>query len=199
MKLNKENINGAVKVLKNGGIAVLPTDTIYGIHCLALDKKAVERVYEVRKRDKNKPCIILISNVKQIEKFGIGLFEKTESFFQKIWPGKVSIILPISRKHQKEFEFLHRGVRSLGFRMPALSGIRKIIEQTGPLISTSANFQGTSPAKNVKEAKEYFGDKADFYLDGGALDATPSSLAKIEHGKLEVLRKGEIDLEKVDF
>lgn len=199
MKLNSKKINKAIEILKNEGVAVLPTDTIYGIHCVALNEKAVKRVYQIRKRDPHKPCIILINDIKQVELFGIGLFKKTEKFFQRIWPGKVSIIIPISRKRQAEFEFLHRGVDSLGFRMPDLPALREILKQTGPLISTSANFEGGAPAKNIIEAKKYFGKEIDFYLDIGKLDSVPSSLAQIEHGKLKILRKGEIDLERVDF
>ena len=197
--MNRKYIDKVVKILKSGGIAILPTDTIYGIHCVALNKKAVERVYEIRKRDPHKPCIILINDIKQIELFGIGLFKKTEKFFQRIWPEKVSIIIPISRRRQAEFEFLHRGVNSLGFRMPDPPVLREILKQTGPLISTSANFGGGAPAKNIIEAKKYFGKDIDFYLDIGKLDSVPSSLAQIEHGKLKILRKGEVDLEKVVF
>jgi len=188
-----------VNVLKKGGLAVLPTDTIYGVHCRALNEKTVEQVYRIRKRDTYKPCIILINDVSQIELFGIGLFERTKSFLQKIWPGKVSIIIPIAKKKQAQFEYLHRGVGSLGFRMPDLPVLLKILEQTGPLLSTSANLQGQVPAKNIQEAKHYFGKQVDCYLDGGELDSLPSTLARIEKGKLEILRQGEVDLEKVDF
>ena len=195
---NKE-LAKAVEILKSGGLVVMPTDTIYGVHCVALEKGAIERVYRVRERDQGKPCIILISQTEQIELFGIGVFKRTKKFFQRIWPGKVSIIIPISRSQQEKFKFLHRGVGSLGFRMPELGWLRKVIDQTGPLLSTSANLQGMSPAKNVNEARDYFGAKVDLYLDGGELDSVPSSLAEIENGKLKVLRRGEIDLDKVDF
>ena len=199
MKVNNKEVKRATEVIIQGGIVVLPTDTIYGIHCLASNKKAVEKVYEIRKRDPNKPCLILIDDVKQIELFGIGLFDRTEKFFNKIWPGKASIIIPISRKRQAEFEFLHRGMGSLGFRMPDLHVMKEILKQTGPLISTSANFQGRAPAKNITEAKKYFGDNIDLYLDAGELRSVPSSLAEIENGKLKILRRGEVDLERVDF
>lgn len=177
----------------------MPTDTLYGISCVALNEKAVERVYQLRKRDPNKPCIILIGEIDQIEMFGIGVFDRTRRFLEKIWPDEVSIIIPIKRKKQKEFEFLHRGKRSLAFRMPDLKCVQEIIAETGPLVSTSVNIQGHPPAKNIKEAKEYFGEEMDFYLDMGELVSVPSSLAEIDDRKLKILRKGKVDLEKVKY
>ena len=199
MEVVNKSIEEIVKILKKGGVGILPTDTIYGIHCVASNKEAVERVYETRQRDSDKPCIILISDMQQIELFGIGLFDKTKNFFKKIWPGRVSIIIPISREKQEEFEFLHRGEGSLAFRMPDLEIAREIVDQTGPLISTSANLQGQPPAKNIAEAKKYFGDKVDFYFDIGELESVPSTLAEIKDGKINVLRRGEVDLEGVDY
>jgi L-threonylcarbamoyladenylate synthase len=197
--MKNREIAEAVKILNSGGLVVMPTDTIYGVHCVALEKKSVEHVYSVRRRDAGKPCIILISQIDQIEFFGIGVFPRTRNFFKKVWPGKASIIIPVSRKKQEEFKFLHRGIGSLGFRMPNLDWLRKVIDQTGPLLSTSANLQGMPPARSIGEARKYFGSEIGFYLDGGEIDSIPSSLAEIENGKLRVLRKGEIDLEKVDF
>lgn len=197
--MNSKEIEKAVETLSGGGIAVLPTDTIYAIHCMAIDKRAVERVYDIRKRDVKKPFIILVDEVKQIELFGISITEKIKIFLQKIWPGKVSIVVPIKKNRQTEFDFLHRGTGALGFRMPAKPLIREILKQTGPLISTSVNFQGEAPAKSILEAKEIFGKNIDFYLDVGKIDSLPSSVAEIKNGKLKILRKGEVDLEKVDF
>lgn len=197
--MKSRKIDDIVKVLKGGGVVVLPTDTIYGISCLALNKESVERVRKIKKRDSGKSFIVLISDISQIELFGIGLFDRTRKFLEKIWPAKVSIIIHVARAKQKEFEFLHGGVGSLAFRMPDFDWLRDVIRQTGPLISTSANAQGAIPAKNIGQAKEQFGQEIDLYVDGGKMDSLPSSLAEIEGGRLKVLRRGEVDLESVDF
>jgi L-threonylcarbamoyladenylate synthase len=183
-------------ILRSGGVVVFLTDTIYGISSLALDEKAVERIYEIKKREKEKPFIILISDISQLELFGVEVSGKTEKFLEKVWPGKVSVILPISKSKQFELKFLHRGVGALGFRMPDLDWLQKLIQETGPLVSTSANVGGYPPAKNIQEAKKYFGQEIDSYLDGGISTSAPSSLVKIENGRLEILRKGEFDFEK---
>src|SRR3989344_4954201 len=82
-----------IKILKRGGIGVLPTDTLYGLVGLALNKKTVELIYKVRKRNPKKPLIILISSLKDLELFGIRLSSPTKKILNKLWPGKVSIIL----------------------------------------------------------------------------------------------------------
>jgi len=109
--MTKENIN----ILKKGGIGMVLTDTIYGILGSALNPKTVERVYEVKGRDKNKPLIILISQLSDLGLFDIKLMPGLKKILSKYWPGKVSIILPCSNQ---KFEYLHRGQNSLAFRLP---------------------------------------------------------------------------------
>jgi O-6-methylguanine DNA methyltransferase len=84
-------------LLKEGVIAVMPTDTIYGICASAFNKKAVQKVYKLRKRNPKKPCIILISKIENLKLFGIKLTKKQKEILQKIWLGKVSVILEIDK------------------------------------------------------------------------------------------------------
>ncbi|MDI6733908.1 MAG: L-threonylcarbamoyladenylate synthase [Patescibacteria group bacterium] len=166
-----------IKILKNCGIGIMPTDTIYGLVGRALSQRAVKRVYEVRKRDLNKPFIILISSLADLRLFGIELNKRTSGLLKKIWPGPVSVILPCPHK---KFSYLHRGTNSLAFRLPKLKWLRDLLKQTGPLVAPSANLSGKLPAKNIKEAKKYFGSKADFYIDFGEIESPPSSLIEIK-------------------
>lgn len=172
--------------MKSGGIAVMPTDTIYGLVARAEDKEAVERVYSVRKRAPEKPCIILIGDEAELEKFGVVLSEEQKREIEKLWPGAVSIVLDVPGE---EFSYLHRGTGTLAFRLPAQSDLRELLKQTGPLIAPSANPEGLPPAKNIREAKEYFGDEVDFYADGGEIGGRPSKLVRLyKDGSVEVLR-----------
>ncbi len=91
-------------------------------------------------------------------------------------------------------EYLHRGTNSLAFRFPKDEGMIEILGKTGPLVAPSANPEGLEPAKTVYEAKKYFNDGVDFYLDAGRLEAEPSTLIRIQKGKVEVLRQGEIKI-----
>lgn len=182
--MNKKNIN----ILKNGGIGVIKTDTLYGILGSALNKKTVERIYEIKGRDKNKPFIILISSIRELEIFGIKIDHPTKKIIENYWPGKVSIILPIQIKFLAKFEYLHRGQKTLAFRLPKSVRLTSILKKTGPLVAPSANPQAEKPANSAAEAKKYFAEKIDFYEAGGKGINKPSKLIKITSRKVTILR-----------
>lgn len=173
-------------LLKEGAIGVIPTDTIYGICGTALKKKTVEKIYKLRKRNPKKPMIILISSLKDLNLFKINLKRKTKVILQKLWPAKISVILPCK---SKKFFYLHRGTNSLAFRLPKDKELLKILKISGPLVAPSANFEGEKPAENIAQARKYFQDKV-FYYNKGKLKSPPSTLIDLQNNKIEVLRKG---------
>jgi len=166
-----------VTILKKGGVGVIPTDTIYAIAGSALLKEAVEKIYRIRRREKGKPFIVLISSLSELKKFGVRLGKKHSLILKKIWPGSVSVILPVSGK---KFFYLHRGKNSIAFRLPAEKKIRKFLKKSGPLVAPSANIAGQPPAETVSRARNYFGDKADFYIDEGQVKGGPSSIIEFK-------------------
>jgi L-threonylcarbamoyladenylate synthase len=232
----------AAMLLKEGAIGVIPTDTIYGICTSAFNKKAVEKVYKLRKRNPNKPCIILISSLEDLKKFNIRLTLWQKKILEKLWPGKVSVILSTYPDNSRinypdvkpdisknspglkpdilpgfkpdksgnhpgnssgknsgsksgsnpgnNFYYLHRGTNSLAFRIPKSKLVLNILKISGPLIAPSANWEGYEPAKNIKEARRYFGNKV-FYLDRGDLISKPSTLIDLRTPKIQILREGE--------
>src|SRR3989338_10388752 len=138
----------AALFLKDGAIGVIPTDTIYGICAPALDKKAVEKVYKLKKRDPRKPMIILIGSLDDLRKFNIVLNAWQKKILEQVWPGKVSVVLPCSGK---KFAYLHRGTKTLAFRLPKKRELLKILSISGPLVAPSANYEGEKPAKNTTQ------------------------------------------------
>ena len=167
-----------LRITKNGGVGIIPTDTIYGLVGTALNKKTVERIYKLRHRNQKKPMIILIGDINDLRIFGIKLKIKA-------WPPKTSIIFPAP---SAKFRYLHRGSRTLAFRFPRPKKIRDFLNKTGPLVTPSANIEGQPPAKTIKEAQKYFGDKIDFYVDGGRLNKKPSKLIKFNKDRLITIR-----------
>jgi L-threonylcarbamoyladenylate synthase len=163
----------AALLLKEGAVGVIPTDTIYGICANAFNKKSVEKVYKLRKRNPNKSCIILISNFDNLKKFNVKLSSWQRKILKKICPGKISVVLG-----------------PLAFRLPKEKLILDILKISGPLIAPSANWAGCEPAKNIKEAKKYFGNKV-FYLDRGDLISKPSTLINLGEKRVRILREGE--------
>ena len=189
--MNLENI----EILKNGGVGVIPTDTIYGIACSAFSREAILRLYDLKKRDSNKPPVVLISGISDLNLFGIELNDFEKDFIAKYWPGKISFIFKI----KSELDYLDKGL-GLAIRLPADEVVRKFIRQTGPLATSSANLQSHLPAKNIAEAQKYFGLPGqgcgvDFYEDGGNLDSLPSTLVRITGDKIEVLREGAVKIQ----
>lgn len=170
LTLNKTAVKRVANLLKRGRIGVMPTDTLYGIVGSALDKKTVARIYKLRKRDPLKPFIVLISSIKDLDKFHIKPDVATSGVLKKVWPGKVSVILPCSGAGLR---YLHRGTDSLAFRLPKNGIIVKIIKQAGPLVAPSANLEGKRPAADINQAKKYFGAGVDFYLDAGKKNLCP--------------------------
>lgn len=163
--------NELVGLLVDGGVAVVRTDTIYGLVARAADQSAVERVYQLKGRDADKACIILIASLDQ-------LYDPASLDTSDKWPGANSIILPSPSAPS----WLLRGGDDLAYRLPADEGLRQLIARTGPLIAPSANPQGQPPAQTVDQARAYFGDQVDGYRDGGEVpDAVaPSKLWRIE-------------------
>ncbi len=179
-----------VKKLRRGGVGVIPTDTIYGVVGSALLPRTVLRIYRLRKRSLKKPMIVLIGAVPDLKTFGVRLLPTTHSLLTRYWPGKVSIILPIrDTRYVNRFDHLHRGTKALAFRLPAARGLRALLQKTGPLVAPSANPEGTPPARTIAEAKKYFGDRVDFYVDGGRRNVKPSKLISLLGNVPVVLRK----------
>lgn len=176
-----------IDILKTGGIVVMPTDTIYGIVGSTLSPQTVEEIYRLRKRTPDKPMIILISDLNDLNYFNMSLTDKMLKFLKKVWPNPVSVVLPIQGG---EFKYLHRGTNSLAFRMPKNDNLLNLLKQVGPLIAPSANFEGEKPAETIDEANKYFGNSV-FYKDGGKIKSNPSTLIELnENGIFKVLRQG---------
>ena len=174
-----------VTALTSGGVGVIPTDTTYGIVGSAFTRGAVERIYKLRRRDSDKPFIILIGDRKDLGRFGVVTTKAEKKILDHVWPGAVSVILPCA---DPTLAYLHRGKNTLAFRLPAKIDLTELLSKTGPLVAPSANPQGMPVATTIAEARTYFGNEMDFYQDGGTIIAPPSRLIEIWNGVEKVLR-----------
>lgn len=173
-------------VLQKGGVVVLPTDTIYGLHALAMKPEAVEKIYELKHRSRDKPLIVLIGEMGDLNRFGVEIDDGLRKYLNRVWPGRVSVILDCEGSG---CEYLHRGLDSIAFRVPARADLLRLLERVGPLVSSSVNVEGERAAVGVKEARLYFGDRVDLYVDGGILDGVASRVVRYKGGgKIEILR-----------
>lgn len=180
-----------IKKLQDGAIGVIPTDTVYGVACQAGDQAAVERLYALKNREQ-KPGTVIAASVAQLVELGIKA--RYLKAVEQYWPGAITIVIPAE---SPALSYLHMGKWSLGVRIPADTKLVKYLEQTGPLLTSSANHPGEPPANTIEEAKAYFGDQVDFYVDGGDLsDKQPSTVIRIVDDAVEVLRPGAVTIDE---
>ncbi len=176
-------------LLHRGAVGVLPTDTVYGVACCASQEAAVERLYALKTREK-KPGTVIAASIDQLVE--LGLKRRYLKAVEEYWPGAVSVIIPDGNPAT---QYLRQGVGGLAVRIVADKKLVKLLKQTGPLMTSSANHPGKKPADTIEEAMKYFADKIDFYVDGGNLSKRkPSTVIRIVDDAIEVLRQGAVEV-----
>lgn len=171
-------------LLQPGTVGVLPTDTLYGLVCRAADPAAVSRLYKLKSREQ-KPGTIIAASIDQLE--ALGLHRRYITAVTQFWPGPVSVVVPSS----PELEYLDQGKMTLAVRLPANAQLRKLLEATGPLLTSSANLPGQPSSTTISQARNYFGGNVDFYVDAGALDSLGSTIIRVIDDEIEILRQGD--------
>lgn len=185
------------KIVKNGGIVVFPTETVYGIGTNGLDKEAVERLYKIKERPLNKPISLLVSDFEMIEKVAKDISETEYKIMKKFFPGPLTIIL---NKKDIVPNILTSGGSTVGIRMPEDEITRKLIEYAGvPIAASSANISGRSSGIDIQDIIKEFGDKIDYYIDGGKSKiGIGSTIVKVENNAIKILREGIISKEEIE-
>jgi len=182
------NIERIVQELKKGNIVIIPTDTVYGIIADAMNKSAIKKVYDAKKRDYNKPFILYVSNKKMLENYTDELSVLENEIINKYTPGKLTIIL---NKNDKIIDLISKD--TVGIRIPDNSELIEIINKIGnPLITTSANISSHETITNVDMIEKELLDKISYIEDGGEVIAKPSTIVKVESNKIIFLREGDL-------
>ncbi len=180
------DIEHAIVMIAEGGVGVLPTDTIYGLVASAFNVDAIDRIYDLKQRDSKKPLIVLISDILQLEQFGVVVSDALITTLETYWPGPYSVILPTD---DEQFEYLHRGANTIAFRLPDNEQLREVVNAVGPIVAPSANVEGMPPAGTTQEARSYFGTDVDFYVDGDELRGNPSTIISFDGGEVVIERE----------
>ena len=184
-------------IAKNRGIVVFPTETVYGIGTNGLDKEAVERLYKIKERPLNKPISLLVSDFEMIEKVAKDISETEYKIMKKFFPGPLTIIL---NKKDIVPDIVTSGGSTVGIRMPEEEITRKLIEYAGvPIAAPSANISGKPSGIDLQEIIKEFGDKVDYYIDGGKSKiGIGSTIVKVENNTIKILREGSISKEEIE-
>ena len=177
--------DSVISALKNGQLIISKTDTIYGILAAANSEKAVEKLYEVKRRPLDKPVIILAADIDDIPDLTPSIKRK----YQEISKNRPTTI--ITKVSPNFLPHLPRNGRTLAFRVVPESPLAELIRTVGLLVAPSANPSGEEPAKNITEAINYFHELVPIYVDSGeTADAQPSQIIRInEGGEIEFLRR----------
>ena len=191
----KETIKITLKFLNEGKLIVSPTDTVYGLICDATNKKAVEKLFKIKKRPKGKPIPIFVKNIEMAKQ--LAFIDKTqEKFLKKVWPGKVTVIL--KRKKRLPDLFLDNQ-KTIGLRIPDYKLINELLKRlNNPITGTSANISGKPASTKIKEVTSQFENQKiqpDLIIDTGDLKKSkPSTVIDLTGKKSKILRRGEVKI-----
>lgn len=191
LKCNERNdITKGASIVKNGGVIVFPTDTLYGIGCDPYDEKAVDKIFKIKNRDKINPLPILASSVVDIER--IVLLSRTAKKLAKIyWPGALTIIVPLIDK--KISDNLRAGKMSVGVRVPNNVCVLSLLKDCKYLTGTSANKSGEPGCKSFSEVLSSSLRGFDAILDGGEVEeGVQSTIVDLTGQHPRVIREGAI-------
>ncbi len=182
LPLSSSSIVTAASVLNNGGVVVLPTDTVYGIAAHPERPEAIARIFTIKGRPTGKPIALLASDPAAVVRFGAEFPPVAQKLAERYWPGALTLVLPCG----ETFE---------GFRVPAHEGACELLVACGGVLRvTSANLSGEMPALSAVSALKEVGLEADLVLDDGVSPGgVPSTVVKVtKEGVLTVLREGAI-------
>lgn len=176
-------------VVKNGGVVVFPTDTIYGIGCDPYNDSAVARIFAIKGRDEKKALPVLAYSTEDAEKI-VSLGDAGKILAKRYWPGALTIVAPIvdSRISQA----LTAGSGSLAVRVPANKCALSLLSHCRYIVGTSANRSGERPLKSVQEVLDSSLEGYDALLDGGPAEKGIESTIVDITGKPKILREGAI-------
>jgi len=184
-------INKAVEVLRQGGIIIYPTDTVYGIGCDIYNKKALEKIFEIKNDSDSKLLSFICPNLKNIAKYA-KVSDYAYRNMKHLLPGPYTFILPASKLTPK---ILYSKRKTVGIRIPNHQVCLKIVEEFGsPIISTSTTSRRGEILIDPIDIKNVFSTQVDLMLASGSLNGRPSSVIDLSEEEPEVIREGAGDV-----
>jgi tRNA threonylcarbamoyl adenosine modification protein (Sua5/YciO/YrdC/YwlC family) len=176
-----------VRCLQDGGVIAYPTDTTYGIGCSIFNKKGLERIYQVKQRDKRKPFSFICSDLAEVSRYA-RLTNVAFKAMKRCLPGPYTFVLEASREVP---DLLTTRQKTVGIRIPDNRICMAIVQELGaPIVTTSANLTGEEPVGDPFEIQRLFGNGLDLVVDGGLLTTDVSTVINMVGDRPEVLRQG---------
>ena len=190
---NREGIEKTFQIIEDGGIAIFPTDTVYGLGCNPYNSSAVKKIYEIKSREKIKSLPVLAYSLDIVKEIAC-IDSFTEKIIGKYWPGPLTLILKLTDQKLKKSLRLDN---KIAIRIPDSKCTLKLLEKCNLLVGTSANISGntsfTDPDECFKNIKNY-----DIFLNGGTITSKgESTIIEIKNEKIEIIREGILKKEEI--
>lgn len=218
-------LSQAERILRSGGIVIVPTDTVYGILGDATKAEVIKKIFAIKKRPGEKVFPIFVRDIAAARRYAY-ISDAKAKFLEKVWPGPITVIFYHKEKLPK---ILTGGKDTLGIRIPNHFFVKKLLARLDfPLVQTSANFSGLPPAKSMSEVKQYFekskinphtfrgniklrekdlrprgiregvGIKPDLCIDGGEIGGRQSTVVDFTRKESIILRTGLVSRAELD-
>ncbi|MFZ7126921.1 MAG: L-threonylcarbamoyladenylate synthase [Desulfobacterales bacterium] len=184
-------IRKVVDIIRRGGVVAYPTDTCYGIGCDIMNKKAIERVYQIKQQDRNKPFSFMCSDLTNISDYA-KVSNYAYKTMKRLLPGPYTFILEGSKLVPR---IMLTRRKSAGIRVPNHRICIEMVRELGnPIITTTATTENGDMFEDPSLLHDHFGPRLDLVVDGGIVKGTPSSIVSLVDDTPEIIRHGEGDV-----
>ena len=201
LKLSADNqdkplLQRAAELIRSGGVIAFPTETVYALGADAMNERAVQRVFHLKKRMSGKPIAIFLPKLQDLKRFVKEITPSASKLIKELWPGPLTLIFK-SRSGQMTYLTGKKG--KLGIRVSSSKCVQSLlIETRTPLTATSANLAGKPEPVSAEQVLSYFDGKIDLVINGGhSYSAIPSSVVDVSEEIPILLREGRIPYEKL--
>jgi tRNA threonylcarbamoyl adenosine modification protein (Sua5/YciO/YrdC/YwlC family) len=183
---DRQTIEIIATLLRSGEVAILPTDTLYGLHCSAMSEGGVEKIFALKERERGKPLLVLAASIEQAkDELGAIIDQRDERVLRAVWPAPLTAVLRLKKALPAS-----AGSATLAVRIPQLDWLRELIQISGPVTSTSVNVSGEPALYTMSELSEKVKNGVAAIIDCGPLQGEPSTLVDFTGELPIVLREG---------
>ena len=182
------------KTLAAGGAVVLPTETVYGLFAQALNEEAVERVYELKRRPRDKALNLNVASLEEVYRFSKNQPSYLEQVYQAFLPGPLTIIL---QANDRVPAWINSSMETVGFRIPKHPVTLDLIRKYGPLIGPSANLSGKASGTDFQQIMLNFQEQVSGVEDDASLTGQDSTILDLSGEKARILRQGAVTREDI--
>lgn len=182
-------INDIRKINLKGKVICFPTDTVYGVGALIEDEEAINKIYDLKNRDKSKPLAVLTGNT-NIEKYVLEINNQAKQLMENYWPGALTLVF---KKTNLISDKVTSNLDTIGLRMPNSKIALAVLNNFGLMATTSVNISGDKPLNDVNEIIKYFSNDIDYLIiDKEETSNVSSTVVDVTKNELKVLRQGDI-------